>query len=140
MHFCTKCGNMYYLKIGGTEDKESDPDSTGATSSSPDENTLIYYCRHCGHEDNTLASSNICVANTQLAYSTQKYTHTVNEFTKVDPTLPRTTSIRCPNQSCPSNLDKKSREVIYLRYDDANMRYLYMCAVCNYTWKTDEMA
>ena len=36
------------------------------------------------------------------------------------------------------SLLKCNRLDIYLRYDDANMKYLYMCTVCNTSWKTAE--
>ena len=62
----------------------------------------------------------------------------MNEYTKEDPTLPRITTIRCPNSDCPSNQEDGTREVIYLRYDDTNMKYIYMCAKCDTMWKTDE--
>ena len=29
-------------------------------------------------------------------------------------------------------------DIIYLRYDDENMKYLYICSSCNFTWKTDD--
>ena len=29
------------------------------------------------------------------------------------------------------------REVIYIRYDDINMKYVYLCVHCDTTWKTD---
>ena len=45
MHFCVKCHNMYYLKLNEGNSNE-----------------LIYYCRNCGHEDETLSSENICVS------------------------------------------------------------------------------
>ena len=123
MHFCEKCQNMYYLKIG--ED---------------DANKLIYYCRNCGHEDSTLTAENICVSETTVRRDSQKYTQTINEYTKEDPTLPRITTIRCPNQECPSNgegADGGNREVLYIRYDDKNMKYIYMCTTCDTVWKTD---
>ena len=47
-------------------------------------------------------------------------------------------TIKCPNQECSSNTGEKEREVIYIRYDDANMKYVYMCAHCNTMWKTSE--
>ena len=78
---------MYYLKIR---------DEDGG-------NTLNYYCRNCGHEDTTLTAETICVSETQLRRSEQKYTHMVNEYTKFDPTLPRINTIKCPNQECSSN-------------------------------------
>jgi DNA-directed RNA polymerase subunit M/transcription elongation factor TFIIS len=202
---------MYYLKI---------QDEDGNIG-----NTLIYYCRNCGHEDTTLSTNNICVSDMQLLSSEKKYTHIVNEYTKFDPTLPRINTIKCPNQDCVSNggvqsmsggggkrkteeekqaaaeskkaateekkrekeaiasakksasQAKKSaaeaqatlavvkanletlieeeeqqeqheqaeqhtehhnnREVIYIRYDDTNMKYVYLCAHCDTTWRTD---
>ena len=33
MHFCSECGNMLYIKVSTTEEKN-----------------LIYYCRKCGNE------------------------------------------------------------------------------------------
>lgn len=90
MQFCTECHNMYYLKI---------QDEEGIIG-----NTLVYYCRNCGHEDTTLNTTNICVSDIQLLSSEKKYTHTVNEYTKYDPTLPRINTIKCPNQECSSNM------------------------------------
>ena len=210
---------MYYLKIRDSEEGS---------------NSLIYYCRNCGNEDTTLTSENICVSETQLRRSEQKFTHMVNEYTKFDPTLPRINTIKCPNQECisnggdgsngqkggeelqdldgggrkktvvegeektvaaetgaaaaaekkkkpilkvktkkveqavepekeqekaPSPLAEKAptqkppsergvrlaeraglapeREVIYIRYDDINMKYVYLCVHCDTTWKTD---
>ena len=61
----------------------------------------------------------------------------INEYTKYDPTLPRTTTIRCPNQKCDSNKndDDSNREILYIRNNDINMDYVYLCAVCDTTWK-----
>lgn len=121
MHFCEKCDNMYYLKITET-----------------DGNNLIYYCRNCGHEDTHLTKDNICVLDTTMKQSKDKYNLVINQYTKFDPTLPRISSIRCPNQSCKSNEDPSKREVIYIRYDDVDMKYIYMCSSCDTIWKTDD--
>ena len=197
MKFCSECHNMYYLKVSDVEDEIS--------------NTLIYYCRNCGHEDSNIDEESICVSDMQLKRSEQNFTHIVNDYTKYDPTLPRINSIKCPNQDCDSNtmngggsgsysgsakkkslkkhLDsanksaadamasaadaekilneiekqeeeiekeegktkssladnqimdydstKANREVLYIRYDDVNMKYVYVCVHCNTTWKTD---
>ena len=121
MHFCVKCNNMYYIRV--TED---------------DANKLIYYCRNCGHEDTLLTSENVCVTKTQLTQSEKTYSHIVNKYTKLDPTLPRINSIKCPNQNCASNKEVGvEREVIYMRYDDVNMKYIYICAKCDTIWNTD---
>jgi DNA-directed RNA polymerase subunit M/transcription elongation factor TFIIS len=114
---------MYYLKV-----------------TADDANSLIYYCRNCGNEDDNLSVDNICVSNVKLKRSEQKYNHIVNEYTKFDPTLPRIDTIKCPNQECDSNQPTKQvkKEVIYIRYDDINMKYIYMCSHCDTMWKTDQ--
>ena len=121
MRFCSKCENMYYIRLSSNGD-----------------DSLTYYCRNCGHEDSTSATANICVSKTVFKKGEQKYTESINQYTKLDPTLPRVTNIVCPNASCPSNIGDAKSEVIYNRYDDMNIKYVYMCAVCDKVWKTDE--
>jgi DNA-directed RNA polymerase subunit M/transcription elongation factor TFIIS len=123
MYFCTKCDNMYYIKV--------DED---------DSNKLIHYCRRCGYEDSTITSDDVCVLNTHIKRSEDRYNQVINSYTKDDATLPRSSTIRCPNSKCPSNTEGKSREVIYLRYDDVKLSYIYMCAHCETTWKTNAQA
>ena len=119
MHFCSQCHNMYYVKI-----------------SQHNENKLIYYCRKCGHEDTIITEDNICVSKTYLKQTTQKFTNIVNEFTKLDPTLPRVKNIKCPNEHCEEGEDK---EIIYIRYDDNNMKYVYICSACDTIWTLDNI-
>ena len=120
MHFCEKCDNMYYIRIA---DENA--------------NKLIYYCRNCGHEDSLITQENVCVSKTQIQHQTNSYTHIINDYTKLDPTLPRTKMIKCPNSLCEAAKQPDS-EVIYIRYDDINMKYIYLCGVCNTVWKIDE--
>ena len=153
MHFCTECGNMYYIRLTDT-------------------NGIIYYCRNCGHEDDTITIDNAVVSNTSFKTGTNQYAHVVNKYTKLDPTLPRISTILCPNMECPCNRnhnptqyadratilgndesggeaavaasgaaadDAVPREVIYMRYDDVNMKYIYLCAVCNTIWNTEHI-
>ena len=132
MHFCNKCDNMLYIRL-----------------LEEDSNTLVYYCRNCGETNQTITKENICILNTDIVSKEKAYLHEVNEYTKLDPTLPRTNNIKCPNQSCKSNdnsaIDCETSEeepikndVIYLRYDDINMKYIYICTVCDKIWKTSE--
>jgi len=166
MHFCTECGNMYYIRLTDT-------------------NGIVYYCRNCGHENDTITIDNVVVSHTSLKSENTQYAHVVNKYTKMDPTLPRISTILCPNMECPCNRnhnptqyadrsaivgtsaaeeeaisgaasgndgdaggasgaggavdDAVPREVIYLRYDDINMKYIYLCAVCNTIWKTEHI-
>ena len=122
MHFCAECGMMLYIKIIG------------------DENNILYYCRKCGTEETNITEENLCVSNIQFKKQQAKINHMINEFTKLDPTLPRINNIQCPNQHCDTNKETEplSPETIYLRYDDLNMKYVYLCAICDNIWKFEK--
>jgi DNA-directed RNA polymerase subunit M/transcription elongation factor TFIIS len=121
---------MYYIKI-----------------KDDNENQLTYYCRNCGYVDETLAEEGTCVLNTNLAEeSIQSYDHIINKYTKLDPTLPRLYNLKCPNTNCVTNKsleeDQENQEmfseVIYIRYNEKEMKYLYLCTTCDFVWKTNE--
>lgn len=123
MKFCNQCDNMYYIGI-----------------SEENENQMIYYCRNCGNKDEDLTKEGVCVLKSQLKKGGQTFNHIINKYTKLDPTLPRIYNIKCPNTGCHTNEENynKPTEVIYMRYDDENMKYLYICATCDKIWKTDD--
>ncbi len=137
MHFCSVCGNMYYIGIG-----------EGANT-----NKLVYYCRKCGNKDETLSVENMCVSRYTAHKTEMRTKNLINKYTKYDPTLPRITGVLCPNEECSSNhgahehdrepnvsrrIDTaaaaKDHEVIYIRYDNENMKYAYICPDCDTTW------
>lgn len=122
MHFCSVCNNMYYLRID-----EKNP------------NKLDYYCRNCGNEDKLLAHDNMCISKTFIKKNDQSFNHIINEYTKLDPTLPRVNTILCPNPECETNTQNKKREIIYIRYDDTNMKYVYLCSECSTIWQTNSI-
>jgi len=125
MRFCKECGNMLYIKLSAKEEGEVE--------------NLIYYCRKCGNEEIDINEDNICVSRTIIKKTVSKIDHMVNEFTKLDPTLPRIKNMTCPDENCSSNQEGGGNpEVIYLRYDDQNMKYIYLCAVCDKIWKLDK--
>lgn len=119
MKFCAKCENMYYIGIDAK-----------------DTNKLTYYCRCCGHVDDSIIDDGVCIMNTQFKKSEQKFNHIINQYTKLDPTLPRIYTMKCPNANCKTNLSESTAptEVIYMRYDDANLKYLYICVECDTVW------
>jgi DNA-directed RNA polymerase subunit M/transcription elongation factor TFIIS len=98
-------------------------------------NKLEYYCRNCGNEDQTLAVENVCVSRTNIKKTEQSFNHIINKYTKLDPTLPRINNILCPNSDCETNKSNSEREIIYIRYDDTNMKYVYMCTTCDTIWQ-----
>jgi len=58
----------------------------------------------------------------------------------LDPTLPRISNILCPNTSCETNTADVEREIIYIRYDDVNMKYIYLCSQCDTVWNTNDQS
>jgi len=132
---------MYYLKMA---DDETD--------------SIIYYCRKCGDKDDKIINSEqrFCISKTHIKKTTEIYKNVINEYTKLDPTLPRIKNMLCPNENCYSNEDnyqkentgeekageekdeqQKYPEIIYLRYDNNNMKYIYLCSECDHTWKNE---
>ena len=124
MRFCEICENMFYIKID-----DADP------------NTLVYYCRNCGNTDNSSnPTKDNYVSKVQLKNTDKKFVNTINKYTKLDPTLPRINNILCPNAQCTTNHETTStdREIIYIRYDDTNMKYMYLCSTCDVVWETTD--
>lgn len=138
MEFCNKCGNMYYIML-----------------SKKDNNNITYHCRKCGDENSKLINElkNLCVSKTHIINNNTNYKNIINEYTKYDPTLPRTNKLDCPNENCPSNSNndndndetksskkkcKTEKEIVYIRYDNENMKYIYLCCLCDTTWKNDK--
>ena len=120
MNFCTNCENMLYIQL-----------------KTDTANELLYYCRNCDNKE-PINNDNLCVSKINLKHSAINYENTINKYTKLDPTLPRSSKIKCPNEHCKCNTDPDiSREVIYIRYDDTNVKYIYLCSYCDTVWKTD---
>jgi hypothetical protein len=159
--------------------------------SDEDPNSIVYYCRNCGHENKNITLDSVTISRTNFKSSKQKYNSIINKYTKMDPTLPRINTIKCPNQACKSNQEHEhtrahaetprsrpreegskskasigaaaaavvpsvasvdvsveeqgggagehtEREIIYLRYDDVNMNFVYLCPVCDSVWNTTQ--
>lgn len=115
MDFCKNCDNMYYLIIN-------------------DDGHLVHFCKYCGETDNDIIDTQNMKVLKFSKNNKPKNIH-VNEYTKYDPTLPHLSSIKCPNQECKSNVrDDVQQDVVYLRYDDKNMKYMYLCCHCDKNW------
>ena len=119
MKFCIKCDNMCYISIN--------PDNP---------NEITVYCRVCGYTDNT--SDELCILNTQYSKTNDK-NDIINNYTKLDPTLPHLYNINCINSDCKCNTDSKiNSDVIFIRYDEQHLKNLYLCTHCDSTWKTSD--
>jgi DNA-directed RNA polymerase subunit M/transcription elongation factor TFIIS len=112
MEFCKNCDFILFFSV--TDD------------------TLQPYCRHCGHVEECKRKLVI-----GLHKSFKPKCRVINELTKYDPTLLRSSNIPCPNKTCKSN-EAAATEVIHIRYDEENMKYLYLCFHCDAIWETEE--
>jgi DNA-directed RNA polymerase subunit M/transcription elongation factor TFIIS len=135
MKFCDVCNNMLYV---------STDEQTG----------LVLYCKNCNfrkamesssksvqltnvnysaQHENVLGNDN-CIMNTNYSDDARSYKQFLTPNIKYDMTLPRVNNIPCPKKC--SNGDGDS-EVIYIKYDQTNMKYLYFCCKCEHFWKLD---
>ncbi len=100
-----------------------------------DNNILRRICRNCGYQEEDKKGG--LVLEIDLKEKTSEgYKILMNEFTKQDPTLPHVDTIKCPNDGCETNTAGKAKDVIYLKYDAVNMKFLYICNVCDTQWRS----
>lgn len=117
MKFCPQCENMFYLRIG----KEN-----------PDQ--LSYVCRFCQFQSPAEPEAMVQVLNTHVNHREINFHHIINKYTKYDPTLPVMENAVCPRPECNQNKEQKDR-VLYMRYDEENLKYLYICSKCDHFWR-----
>jgi DNA-directed RNA polymerase subunit M/transcription elongation factor TFIIS len=120
MRFCPKC--KYYLFLSASE---------GASVS--------MQCKNCGFSEKLDPKSKdealILETNFRSGSSATGASSgiSVNEYTRMDPTLPHVNTIRCPSGACPSNRGEE-RDVIYIKTDPANLKFQYVCTKCPTQW------
>lgn len=129
MNFCGNCKNMYYTQI----DEDTD--------------NLQYYCRKCGNIDKITDKKFLCLSEYSEKDTDDAIIQSVNRYIKYDVTLPHIHNIKCPNDSCISNNspnnddtnseDQSKNEVVYIRYNNTDMKYVYLCCHCDNVWKSD---
>ena len=120
MHFCKKCDNMYYIKV------------------SENGSDLIHYCRNCGNEDKTISSKDISISKMEFSKQEHKYDIHINEYTKLDPTIPRINGIKCINPDCVCNTDEGiPQDILYVRLNEDDLTYIYSCTHCDTSWETN---
>lgn len=125
MRFCPVCS--YYLFL------------TREEADGGEEQLLCLLCRHCGYKEAMMPKSAeealVLETNFNASSSAQSQAASMlNEYTKLDPTLPHLKTISCPNQSCPSVANPEMRDILYIKTDAKNLKYQYNCTVCNTQW------
>lgn len=97
-------------------------------------NKLTRVCRNCGHQE-AEETGGLIVEKLVQEKSSEGYKVLLNEFTRLDNTYPHTKMLKCPNGACGSN-GGAERDVIYLKYDTTNLKFVYICNVCGEQWRS----
>jgi DNA-directed RNA polymerase II subunit RPB9 len=112
MKFCKVCDNMLYINVD-TDSQE-----------------LSYTCKNCGFEEKEgEMKESILISEKKFNQDNALLTNFLNPNIKYDNTLPRVNNIVCPRCT--------QTETIFIKYDHANMKYLYFCCKCDNFWRNE---
>ncbi len=118
VRFCPTCN--YYLYLNETTTEEG--------------SGLYRLCRNCGYNEMDTKGGLVTEIHVQER-STESYKILLNEYTRRDPRLPHIRGVmKCPEETCQSNVGGVESDIIYMKYDGVNLMYLYICDVCGYRW------
>ena len=117
IRFCSVCDNYLYLQVEG------------------ETQTLQRMCRNCGFKDTEDQGGLVSEMHIEQR-SAEGYT-LINEFTLKDKRLPHLYgTMKCISDKCPSATQGKESDIVYIKYDTENLRYIYMCYLCQATWRS----
>ncbi len=117
VEFCDKCDNLLYLYIDNETHK------------------IQMRCKACGNlkdmKNKVIEINNnthVNVDKSDVINSNPFITHDITI-----PTIKNNKNIKCQNVDCPS----PETDIKYIKYDDVNMKYLYICNHCGCKWKNN---
>jgi len=115
--FCPNCDNLLYLYKEGDGDK------------------LYYGCKACTNtvevsEDirRVYTNTNSVVDKSEVINSNPYITHDITI-----PSIQNNPNIKCKNEDC----DAETVHIKYIKYDEKNMKYIYICNHCGSKWKNN---
>jgi DNA-directed RNA polymerase subunit M/transcription elongation factor TFIIS len=101
-----------------------------------DANKLVYYCRNCGNEEENFSEETIILSTSKFEKQEKQFNYVINKYTKLDPTLPRVKNIECPNIDCKTSNDSDvEKEILFIRFNEKDMKYVYLCSSCDNVWQ-----
>ena len=116
MEFCDFCNNMLY--VCHNED---------------DAFEVKHYCKNCSFTK-SLSQDKHTVLLMKNRYNVESnWKQYANPDIEFDPTIPRVDNIPCPNAKCTA----KTSDVMYMKYDAVNIRYVYFCVHCKHFWRNE---
>lgn len=113
-YFCDMCSNM----------RDIVKDESGS---------LGFHCKACNSTEKIKDKAFCVYSISTRELDKSEFLNTCSHLTH-DITLPKIVgndNIKCPNPEC--NVDGNS--ITYIKYDDKNMRYMYICDNCGQKWK-----
>lgn len=127
MKFCNICDNLLHLSLcSDTEQKDEQ---------------LHYFCKCCKSKVKCGSDFDPCIYKKNYGRNENVfYEMFVNKYTKYDPTLPHVYSMPCANKSCAEETKKKKEksDILFMRYNEDQMKYIYMCCKCDKAWINPE--
>lgn len=145
MLFCSVCQNMLYIAESKKDENETNT------------SMLNFTCKNCGYilennnnqtrlisekqftdtsDKNNNENENSCIMKINCEDDIKNFKQYQTPFIKYDYTLPRLRNVKCPN-NCKEQ-DGLPSEVICIKYDTKNIKFLYFCTACEYFWKLDK--
>ena len=116
INFCKTCDNLLFLY-------------------SDEETQQLYMgCKNCGSKEEYNDSK--CIYNNNykidLSETINQNQNLVEDLTL--PSIKNNPNIKCPNVECESNKGSVESELLYIKYDSTDMKYLYVCKHCSQKW------
>ena len=120
LKFCNLCYNLMDFCLENSSEDVFEP---------------VYVCCQCSNKEK-IELEKITI---KLKKKTNvKESKNTNEYFQLDPTLPyiKNKNINCVNNECVSNKTKQ-KEIKYIKYDDENFKYMYLCCICGQKWTNE---
>jgi DNA-directed RNA polymerase subunit M/transcription elongation factor TFIIS len=117
IHFCGQCYNMTFIHLD-------------------EDDKLIHACKICG-EIEEFKEGNHCIYSSNFKNFDVSLIINENKYITHDKTLPsiqNNTNMKCPNNDCQTNTEKISTSFKYIKYNEDDMKYIYICETCGQKW------
>lgn len=123
MDFCALCDNMLYARTAGAE--------PGGATAEEEAGASEMYCKNCGLVTPMPTDAPKLISHMAIGDLDVDPAFFISKHVKDDPTLPHLYSLPCPNAECPG----AQSDVVYIKHDSPNMKYVYICVHCDTIWK-----
>ena len=100
-----------------------------------EENKLYWGCKNCGNIDEFKIENGLIYSNDYDIDLSETINN--NKYIAYDNTLPiikNNKNIKCPNSDCESVVENKESNILYIKYDIKDMKYMYICKYCGIKW------